>query len=202
MSAPEVDALLEALAAIYRAEGRQEAARTAHALLTTPAPEAISPRAPCVFDALIREVLAGSDTAAAAALLAAQSSVPWGTNPVAALMTEDAAAICAVAELMGPDGPIPAPDLRLGLLFQRPGSYYPLHNHDADETYVILAGQALWTAGEDVRMRGAGEMIHHPSLMPHAFRAGPQGFVALYRWSGDINSHSYAFLDDPAARAV
>ncbi|MEZ5868756.1 MAG: dimethylsulfonioproprionate lyase family protein [Defluviimonas denitrificans] len=52
---------------------------------------------------------------------------------------------------MGPDGPIPAPDLRLGLLFQRPDSYYPLHNHDADETYVILAGEAHGPRG---RMSG------------------------------------------------
>ena len=202
MYSPEFDALLTALAAIYRDEGRDEAVRTAQALLTTPAPEVIGRREACAFDIMIRDVLSTSDMAAAGALLAVQEVIPWGTNPVAGQMTEDAAAICAVAELMGPDGPIPAPDLRLGLLFQRPESYYPLHNHDADETYVILAGEALWTAGEDVRLRGAGEMIHHPGLMPHAFRAGPKGFVALYRWSGDINAASYAFLDDPAVFAV
>jgi mannose-6-phosphate isomerase-like protein (cupin superfamily) len=78
----------------------------------------------------------------------------------------------------------------------RPESYYPLHLHDADETYAIIAGQALWTAGDDTRMRGAGDMIHHPSLMPHAFRTGPEGFLAIWRWSGDINTHSYAFIED------
>ncbi len=197
MYSPEFDVLLAAMAAIYRSEGRDEALRTAQTLLTTPSPDAIGVCGACSFDGMIRDVLAVSSFPAARALLAAQRHVPWGTNPVAAQMTDDAATICAVAELMGPEGPIPAPDLRLGLIFQRPDTYYPLHNHDADETYVILAGQALWTAGDDVRMRGAGEMIHHPSLMPHAFRAGSQGFVALYRWSGDINAHSYAFLPDP-----
>jgi quercetin dioxygenase-like cupin family protein len=200
MYSPEIDALLEILAALYRSEDRDEALRTAHTLLTTPSPEALGPRGACSLDALIRDALAASPLPAARALLAAQPYVPWGTNPVAAQMTDDAAAICAVAELMGPEGPIPAPDLRLGLLYQRPDTYYPLHNHDADETYVILAGQALWTAGDDVRMREAGEMIHHPSLMPHAFRAGPQGFVALYRWSGNISAQSYAFLEDPGQR--
>jgi len=102
----------------------------------------------------------------------------------------------SVATLMGPDGPIPAPDVRLGLVYMRPDSYYPLQLHDADETYVIVTGQALWTAGEDVRMRRAGELIHHPSLMPHAFRTGPEGFLAIWRWSGDINTHSYAFIED------
>jgi len=37
--------------------------------------------------------------------------------------------------------------------------------------------------------------------MPHAFRAGPDGFLALWRWSGDVNTHSYTFLDDPAVVA-
>ncbi|MGB5560546.1 MAG: hypothetical protein WBN04_21345 [Paracoccaceae bacterium] len=41
-------------------------------------------------------------------------------------------------------------------------------------------------------------MIHHPSLMPHAFRTGSEGFLAIWRWSGDINTHSYAFVEDPA----
>ena len=52
----------------------------------------------------------------------------------------------------------------------QPHSYYPLHLHNADETYVIVAGQALWTAGTDIQIRRVGDMIHHPSLMPHAFR--------------------------------
>ncbi len=201
MHSPEFDALLEALAAIYRGEGREAADRTAQALVTTPAPEAIGPQPPSALDAQMRALLATSDHAAAQAILAAQALIPWGTNPVADRMSDNAAAICAVTTLMGPDGPIPAPDLRLGLFYQRPDSYYALHNHDADETYVILAGQALWTAGDDVRVRRTGDMIHHPSLMPHAFRTGPEGLLALWRWSGDVNTHSYAFLPDPEALA-
>ena len=83
MYSPEFDALLSALAAIFRDEGRDEAARTAQALLTTPAPEAIGRRDACSFDLLIRDVLSTSDMAAARALLAAQDMIPWGTNPVA-----------------------------------------------------------------------------------------------------------------------
>ena len=202
MYAPEFERLLACLADVFRDEGRVEADRTVNALLTTPAPQSIGKRTLGDLDAEIGVVLAASRHPAARAVLAAQCLVPWGTNPVAGQMKDDATAICAVAELLGPDAPVPAPDLRVGLLYQRPDSYYPLHNHDADETYAILAGSALWTAGGDVRQRGAGELIHHPSLMPHAFRTGPEGMVALYRWSGDINAHSYAFLDDPAVRAV
>ena len=88
--------------------------------------------------------------------------------------------------------------MRLGLVYMQPEGYYPLHLHDADETYAIIAGRTLWTAGDDIRMRGAGEMIHHPSLMPHAFRTGFEGFLAIWHWSGDINTHSYAFVEDQA----
>ncbi|GGL80310.1 dimethylsulfonioproprionate lyase family protein [Wenxinia marina] len=193
---PFHDALLAAIADVYRAEEDPEGPRVANALLSTPQPTAVGPEAPCALDAMIRACLAGSDHSVAQATLAAMDVLPWGANPVGAQMTEEAAAICAVLTLLDPAGPIPSPDQRLGLLYQRPNSYYPLHTHDADETYVIVAGRALWTAGEDTRDRGPGEAIHHPSRMPHAFRTGPEGMVALWRWSGDINAESYAFIEE------
>lgn len=194
--------LLAALAAIYAGEPLPAGPATARQLLVTPPALPVRPEPPCAFDRQIRDCLATSDHRAARALLAAQHLVPWGVNPVADRMTGAAAAMIAVSTLMGPDGPIPSPDYRLGLVYMAPESYYGLHNHDADETYVILAGSARWTAGDDVRIRGAGSMVHHPSLMPHAFRTGTEGFVALWRWSGDINTHSYTFLPDPEADAA
>ncbi|WP_284166102.1 dimethylsulfonioproprionate lyase family protein [Frigidibacter sp. SD6-1] len=192
-----LDTLRAAIADLYREEGRAEAIATAEALLAGRL--AAEPQRPCPLDMLIRRTASTSDLPAARAVLAAQDLIPWGTNPVADRMSGEVAASYAVSELLGPDGPIRAPDLRLGLFYQRPGCYYALHHHDADETYVILAGCADWTAGEDRRPRGPGEMIHHPSLMPHAFRTGPEGLLALWRWSGDINTHSYGFLPDPDA---
>lgn len=197
MRDPAFDTLLCTLADTFRAEPRAEAEATAQALLTTQIPETFLPRLPGPHDGAIRALLEGSDHPVARALRTVMDRVPWGTNPVEA-QAGPYGAIYAVAELLGPDGPIPAPDLRAGLFYQAPGTYYPLHLHDADETYTILAGSAEWTAGDDTRQRGAGESIHHPSLMPHAFRAGPEGILALWRWSGDINTHSYGFIADPA----
>lgn len=189
--------MLNSLSAVYQAEPDPQGPHTAQTLMVTPSPVAFDPVVPCLLDAGIRAVLATSDHPAARAVLEVQDRMPWGSNPVQDQTEDTIAAMISVATLMGPEGPIPAPDVRLGLAYMRPNSYYPLHLHDADETYVIIAGQALWTAGDDVRMRGAGEMIHHPSLMPHAFRTGAEGFLALWRWSGDINTHSYAFIEDP-----
>ena len=187
--------MLEALAAVYEAEADPQGPHTAKTLLVTPSPVAFDPVPPCRLDAGIRAVLASSDHPAATAVRHACDLLPWGSNPVEGNTEAEIAAMISVATLMGPEGPIPAPDVRLGLVYMRPDCYYPLHIHDADETYVILAGQALWTAGDDVRMRGVGDMVHHPSLMPHAFRTGSDGFLALWRWSGDINLHSYAFVE-------
>ncbi|WP_395542949.1 dimethylsulfonioproprionate lyase family protein [Neotabrizicola sp. sgz301269] len=195
-----MDRLLAALADLYGTEGRAEAIRTATLLRGGLGGDlwAAQP-APGFGAALV--ALAGAEGAhpLAALVAAALPVLPWGTNPADGRMSADAAKATASATLLGPTDPIRCDNLLLGLFWQRPDTYYALHNHDADETYVILAGGAEWQAGEDKRWRGPGEMIHHPSLMPHAFRAGPQGLLAAWRWSGDVNFQSYKMLPDPEA---
>jgi mannose-6-phosphate isomerase-like protein (cupin superfamily) len=195
-----MDRLLEALAGIYAAEGREEAARTAAQLRGAVGADCWQRQGACGFEAGLRTTACAPGAHPAAALVAAaQPFLPWGNNPAEGRMSAKAAAATASATLMGPDDPIRCDDLLLGVFWQRPDSYYALHNHDADETYVILAGGADWRAGEDRHWRGPGAVIHHPSGLPHAFRAGPQGLLAAWRWSGDVNFHSYRMLPDPDA---
>lgn len=193
---------LHAIAEVYRSEADVMGPHTARTLVITPPTRPFPAPHPGAMDADIRQVLASSPHPAAAAALAEHNLIPWGSNPVEGNTEDEVAAMISVATLMSPEGPIPAPDVRLGLVYMRPDSYYPLHLHDADETYVIIAGRALWTAGDDIRMRVPGNMIHHPSLMPHAFRTGPEGFVALWRWSGDINTRSYTFIEPPEMNSL
>jgi quercetin dioxygenase-like cupin family protein len=193
-------AMLEAISEVYEGEGNPQGPHTARSLLGAPSHTGFDPMLSCRLDAGILAVLTSSSHPAARAVLKAHNLLPWGSNPVENTTEKSIAAMISVATLLGPDGPIPAHDVRLGLVYMQPNCYYPLHFHDADETYTIIAGQALWTAGDDIRMRGVGEMIHHPSLMPHAFRTGSEGFLAIWRWSGDINTHSYAFVEDQAAK--
>ena len=47
----------------------------------------------------------------------------------------------AAAELVGPDGAIHSPTLRVGLYFMVEGTAVPHHCHSASEYYVVLAGQ-------------------------------------------------------------
>lgn len=196
MQPSALSALFDALADICDAEGRESARQTAAALRA--APPLFDPQPPTPFGAAIRALAATSPLPAAERLLDAQDLIAWDRNPVVE-NCGPTAGMFTVATFLGPEGPVLAPDLRCGLFYLRPGVYYPLHDHDADETYVILAGRAIWTAGSDTRLREAGEMIHHPSLTPHAFRTGTEGILAFWRWSGDINTHSYRFLPDPAA---
>ncbi|NRB18755.1 MAG: hypothetical protein HRU33_14640 [Rhodobacteraceae bacterium] len=188
-------AMLVAISEVFEAETNPQGPHTAKTLMVTPSPVTFDPVPQCLLDEAMRRVLAASDHPVAGAILKAQNLLPWGSNPVEGNTKKSIAAMISVASLLGPEGPIPAPDVRLGLIYMRPDSYYPLHLHDADETYAIIAGQALWTAGDDIRMRQAGDMIHHPSVMPHAFRTGAEGFLAIWRWSGDINTHSYRFTE-------
>ena len=98
--------------------------------------------------------------------------------------------------LMGPGCLIEHENLRAGLFIQKPNSYYPLHNHDAVETYVMIEGVGYWTQGDKITRHGAGGVIHHPSGMLHAFRTLIHPFVALWRWSGDIDPDTYRLHPD------
>jgi quercetin dioxygenase-like cupin family protein len=189
--------LLNALADLTEAEEMPEAKATAF-LLRQAAPAllfAVQP--PSVLDALIRAAALLPDALPCARLLAeAQSHLPWQASPAAGRQPSALAAAKAVVTLLGPEGPFHSPDFRFGLFYQAPGIYYPLHAHEAAETYTILAGAAEWRAGDTRSQPGPGDAIHHPPQMPHAMRAGPQGFLALWRWSGDIGFDSYTMLPD------
>lgn len=198
-----MDRLLQALAGLYEAEARAAAQHTAARLRGAVGADLWARQPICNFEPGLMATAAAPGAHPAAGLVAAaQACLPWGTNPANGRLTAEAAEATASATLLGPEDPIRCAALLTGLFWQRPGSYYALHNHDADETYVILAGGADWRAGDDRRWRGPGEMIHHPSGMPHAFRAGPEGLLAVWRWSGDVNFQSYKMLPDPEAASA
>ena len=191
--------LIQALADLTATEPRPEAQATARALLAC-ANTDFPPQPPSLLDAEIRAACALPGAHPAARLIAkAQTHMPWQASPAAALQPGHLAATKAVVTLLSPEGPLHAPDIRFGLFYQAPAIYYPLHAHEAEETYTILAGSADWQAGERRFSLTPGQSSHHPPNLPHAMRAGRDGFLALWRWSGDISFDSYRMLPDPAA---
>ncbi len=189
----QTGALLGAIAAIYAMEGREAGTRAAAALMAAPAPALAAGAS--AFAPLIALLLADAETPAARLLREFQDRLPWGENPVAGQLALDAPVIYSVATLMGPEGPVVCPDMRLGLFYQPPATYYGLHNHAAVETYAILAGEMIWTDGVETRVCRAGDFVHHASGQPHAFRTGREGFLGLWRWDGDIDVSTYRMLE-------
>ena len=196
---PTLPTLLLAVADLTATEPRPEAQATA-AALRAGAGSDFPPQPATALASGIQHTIALPGAHPTAHLIRdAQPWLPWSDSPAASLQPTALRAIKSIATLLGPDAPIPAPDLLFGFFYQEPGSYYPLHAHEAAETYTILSGTAQWQAGDRRLQLTAGDAIHHPANLPHAMRAGPDGFLAMWRWSGDISFDSYRMLPDPEA---
>jgi quercetin dioxygenase-like cupin family protein len=190
--------LLNTLADLTAQEPRPEAQATAKALraaATTDFPA--QPASALSTGILLATSLPGHPTAQL--IHAAHPWLPWQDSPIASQQPTDLRAIKSVVTLLGPGAPIQSDSLLFGLYYQAPHSTYPLHAHNAAETYTVLSGTAHWQAGDRRLTLTAGDAIHHPPNLPHAMRAGPDGFLALWRWSGDISFDSYRMLPDPDA---
>lgn len=186
-----LSAFIEEMARVFDAEGRAEAADLALVLKTLPEDLWLQ-GSDCGSDSAIRELLGSSAMPVAQAALAAHDELGWAFenyashSPEAALLSP-----YVVADLLGPEQAFRSENARAGLYYQKPNTRYGLHSHAAEETYVIIAGTALWTAGELQRQLVAGDYVHHTTYLPHACQTGPEGVVALWRWSGDIGKDSY-----------
>jgi len=105
--------------------------------------------------------------------------------------------------ICGPDSGPPAlmkdAHISFGLMLLGPDTHYPLHSHPADEIYYTVTGPSSWRTGDDAwSSRKAGEIIHHPSWIPHATLAGDRPLVLLYVWQGDLETDA-AFTPDRMA---
>ncbi|MDQ0395621.1 dimethylsulfonioproprionate lyase family protein [Labrys monachus] len=95
-------------------------------------------------------------------------------------------------EIIGQRGAFASDSIAAGFLMLGPGIEYPFHSHDAEEIYIPLAGTALWAAGpQGWRARPPGDLIHHPSRVPHAMRTAAAPLLALYVWrAGNLTQKS------------
>jgi quercetin dioxygenase-like cupin family protein len=187
--------LLHALANLTAIEPRPEAQATAdtlHAATGTDFPE----QPPSTLSPGILHAASLPGHPVARLIHNAHPWLPWADSPIASQQPTALRAIKSVITFLGPDASIRSETLLFGLFYQAPDAYYPLHAHNAAETYTLLAGTAQWQAGDHKFSLGAGDAIHHPPNLPHAMRAGPHGFLAMWRWSGDIGFHSYRMLPE------
>jgi quercetin dioxygenase-like cupin family protein len=136
--------------------------------------------------AILTSALAGCTDAIGAALAASPEGLSWHYHYAARPGEADLADRIAFAELIGPSGPLDAPDCRVGFTLMAPETFYPLHAHPAIELYWVLSGDAQWTTPGADRMVPPGAFVLHRSNEPHAMRTFGAPLLALYAWRGAI----------------
>ena len=189
--------LLLSLAGIYSKEGREGGDAIAEAYRS--GIETAKPT-PCPrYDAMEIAILSATERATQRAAIAARqahSVLPWSrTGILDEQISEEVSSVFAVVTLVGPGAIIDREDVRGGLYVQRSAAFYPPHAHDAEETYVMLAGTADWQMDfGDWHRADPGDLIHHPSEAPHATRTSALPILAAWRWSGDISPASYRMV--------
>lgn len=98
----------------------------------------------------------------------------------------------ASAEIVGPDGLLPADNLRMGVFLQSRQTHYPSHSHAAEELYLVLVGAPLWQKDNHPFVRvSPGSAVHHLSYQRHSMKTEREAFLALWLWTGDIDFSSY-----------
>ena len=73
--------------------------------------------------------------------------------------------------LVGPKGPVACTSNLAGFLLLGPGIEYPVHQHAAEEAYVVVAGTASWKIGAaDWAPLPPGSVVHNPPWQAHGMR--------------------------------
>lgn len=191
-------ALLDALIAFYDGPGRLgdvgAAAVLDRALPALRDAEAVtlSPRTLAVTDLLL-PALARLETPLAGALRDAAPLCRWrqNANYNAANMGAGFMDGYGYVEFAGPkEALFHAPAIRVGLLVLGAGRHYPTHAHPAEEVYHPLTAGDWRRGDEGWRQVAAGSAIHHPPMIAHETRAGPETLLALYCWAGDTTTEA------------
>jgi quercetin dioxygenase-like cupin family protein len=189
--------LHDALAALFRGRIAPDAIGTEAARVLTAWPHewtAPPPRdtSPHPASRHVAGALAGDGPAPGLrrALRDAAHLLPWHYFYPSRADSPDLAAEIAFAEIVGPQGWADSPAIRVGLTLIGPGTYYPAHAHPAVELYAVLSGTAEWTAHGNPAARPPGAWILHESGTPHAMRTVAETLLAVYSWTGDLQSPS------------
>jgi mannose-6-phosphate isomerase-like protein (cupin superfamily) len=138
----------------------------------------------------------GPEAELAEALSALSPALAWTYGYPARTGQPDLSSAVAFSQIVGPVGFRRSDRLRLGLTLIAPETHYPPHVHPAIETYLVIAGTALWGLGAARgRPQPPGALILHPGGMAHAMQTGTEPLLAIWSWRGDVTSPS-VYLED------
>lgn len=184
--------LVTAAADAYEATGNKQAiaaARGMHGVASVPAPGEIGPQPPALKD-LPAGLKAMPASPLSTHIAASAAALTW-TGGVFK-MPDGFVGRYAFVEIIGPDGLATCPKLRFGLYLQSPDSYYPPHDHAAEEFYCVVGGGARWQIDDgaffDTR---PGSFVHHKPHQRHAMETAADPLLAMWIWTGDIRTETY-----------
>jgi hypothetical protein len=126
----------------------------------------------------------------AAALGPIAERLPWRYGYAPRGDTPDLDSAMGWAELVGPVAPIVSREVCFGLTLIGPHTHYPPHRHPATELYRIVVGHPHWTVDATTSVRGPGTAILHESNVVHAMRTEDEPLLAIYSWTGDVDTPS------------
>lgn len=133
---------------------------------------------------------AGPAGAIASAMARARNELDWHYNYAPVPGQPDLPEKVAFCEILGPQAGLRSDATRLGFSLLGPGTHYPMHAHPAVELYYVISGTARWITPFAAAAQPPGAFILHRASEPHAMETAGEALLALYSWSGDINSPS------------
>ena len=185
--------LLLEMARLFEGDGCVAGVETADVLRRAAGKVIAVPATPYKYDHFVVSALKNANHPCAVAARGCRKFLQWEATGgfLDEQVPTDVSDAFTSNSLMGPGCLVEHSTLRAGLFVQRPNTYYPLHNHEAVETYVMIEGVGYWTQGDKTTRHGVGGVIHHPSEMLHAFKTLEHPLVALWRWSGNTDPDTY-----------
>ena len=88
-------------------------------------------------------------------------------------------------ELFGPSGIFTSSQCRAFIGYWGQGLYYPMHDHEAEEAYLVLGGRCRFeAAGAATADLGVGGVRIHTSYQKHAMEMRDASMLALCLWRG------------------
>ena len=140
---------------------------------------AVGPTGEAALDAVIEE------------FLRIAHDLPWRqTAGYLDILSDEYLANYGYVQLVGPAPSITEhPSVRVGIGVWGPHLEYPLHEHEAEELYHVLAGTpAFGTEDGTWTDSSPGDAVHNPPWHRHAQRFGAEPTVLLYCWTGAVEA--------------
>lgn len=122
------------------------------------------------------------------AILRAGDHVHWRETYKTGALNTDFMARWGCFAVIGEGAPYRSDHLRLFVVYMPAGLYYPPHRHPAEETYLVVAGQAVFKrSGAPDTLLGEGDTAFHPSQQPHALQTTHSPVLCLVAWRNHLD---------------